>query len=91
MSEENNANILIEKLSECSKNLSEVNTQIQTFYNTIKDVTKEIKDPKSRQELIYMYKQTYDALGKHVKSFNNLIRVVEEQATDVQPHNKEEQ
>ena len=61
---------------ECSRNLSEVNAQIQTLY----DVIKKVKNQKDREELIYVYKQAYDELGKHVKSFNNLIRVVEKQA-----------
>ncbi len=68
--------LFIEKLEECSQHLTETNTQLQSLYDVIKDV----KDSKEREELMYVYKQSYDALGKNVRSFNNLIRVVERQA-----------
>lgn len=64
---------LVNNLEDCSCSLNELNTQIQTLY----DVIKIIKDQKNYSELMQMYKQVYDSLGKHVESFNNLIRVVE--------------
>lgn len=79
MSEENAEKLLVEKLEECSQNLAEINTQFQSLY----DVIKAVKDQKDREKLIYVYKQSYDALGKNVKSFNNLIRVVEGRTKDV--------
>ena len=84
MDKEKNESPLIEKLSECSKYLSEANKQIQTLY----DIIRKVKDQKERQELIYVYKQTYDEFGKHARAFNSLIRVVEEQENNAQ-HPKE--
>ncbi len=71
--------LLIEKLEECSQYLAETNLQFQSLY----DVIKSVKNAKDREELMYVYKQSYDALGRNVKSFNNLIRVVEGQSQNV--------
>ena len=79
MIEEQTEGLLVEKLEECSQHLTETNIQFQSLY----DVIKKVKNSKEREELMYVYKQSYDALGRNVKSFNSLIRVVERQAKNV--------
>ena len=77
---------IIEGLEECSERFLDVNNQIRALYDTIKGV----KNPKEREQLMYMYKQTYDALSKYTTSFNGLIMVVKDEVENGRENDKRE-
>lgn len=80
------SNSLIDSLEECTNNLKALSTQMSSLYDAIKLT----KNSEEREQILYAYKQTFDALSNHVDSFNGLIRVVREQVQDADEPQEQE-
>lgn len=86
MDKDTESDMVIDELEKCSRSLNEINLQTQALY----DVIKIVKDSEDRKRLAYVYKQMYEALGKHMKSFGDVIRVVKDQMDDEYTPEKED-
>jgi len=80
------SNSLIDSLEECTNNLKALSTQMSSLYDAIKLA----KNSEEREQILYAYKQAFDALSNHVNSFNDLIRVVRKQVQDADEPQEQE-